>query len=101
MPPVTVLFHRLADKEYQKAIRWYRRRSVKAADSFEAKMQEAVDDIAANPEQWPLLDHLHRWFRVRCFPFFLYYRIIDNSEVLIMAVAHGRRKPGYWRRRKP
>jgi plasmid stabilization system protein ParE len=101
MPPVTVFFHRLADKEYQKTFRWYRRRSEKIADLFEAKMQEAIEKIAANPDRWPRSDNLHRWFRVRGFPFFLYYRILDTSQVLILAVAHGRRRPGYWRRRKP
>ena len=100
MPRVAVLFHRLADKEYQKAFRWYRRRSVRIADSFEARVQEAVDNIAANPERWPRWDDHYRWIRVRGFPFFLYYRIIDSSQALILAVAHGRRRPAYWRRRK-
>src|SRR4051794_7575305 len=100
MAMVTVRFHRLAEREYQKAFRWYRKRSERAANSFEERMQEAVDDIAANPLQWPAWDDDHRWVSVRGFPFFLYYRILSETAAVVMAVAHGRRRPGYWRRRK-
>ena len=35
MAPATILFHRLARQEYQKAFRWYARRSYQAALGFE------------------------------------------------------------------
>jgi hypothetical protein len=44
--------------------------------------------------------HRHyRWVRTRRFPYILYYRLVDADEVLIVAVAHARRRPGYWLRR--
>jgi hypothetical protein len=36
---------------------------------------------------------------LRRFPFALIYRI-KTSKVQIVAVAHDRRQPGYWRRRR-
>ncbi|HKI37123.1 MAG TPA: hypothetical protein VKA46_35040 [Gemmataceae bacterium] len=37
--------------------------------------------------------------RVRRFQYVLYYEIIDPSRVRVFAVAHTRRRPGYWLRR--
>jgi hypothetical protein len=34
------------------------------------------------------------------FPFSLVYRVLE-SEVEVLAVAHGKRRPGYWRSRLP
>jgi len=45
------------------------------------------------------LDAEHRRFGLRRFPFGLIYRI-TSSGVQIIAVAHRRRRPGYWRQRK-
>jgi hypothetical protein len=43
----------------------------------------------------------YRWMRVKRFPYLLYYEIRDPQPVLIYAIAHGRRRPAYWMRRKP
>jgi hypothetical protein len=37
--------------------------------------------------------------RLRRFPYILYYHVVDDSLALVLAVAHARRRPGYWRRR--
>lgn len=39
--------------------------------------------------------------RVRKFPYLLYYTMLDGAEVLIVAVAHAHRRPGYWLSRLP
>jgi hypothetical protein len=40
-----------------------------------------------------------RWLMTKRFPFVLYYEIDGPLHVTIYAVAHARRRPGYWRRR--
>ena len=45
------------------------------------------------------LDSLHRSIPLQRFSFSLAYRI-GADEVIIIAVAHNRRRPGYWRLRK-
>lgn len=42
----------------------------------------------------------YRFFRVRRFPYLLYYLDLPDS-IWIAAVAHERRRPNYWRKRKP
>ncbi len=44
------------------------------------------------------LDSLHRAVPLQRFSFNLVYRIVDRNAVIV-AVAHKRRRPGYWRRR--
>jgi plasmid stabilization system protein ParE len=95
----TVLFHRLALKEYRAAERWYVHRSARAGQRFQDEVEKAVERIAASPDRWSTFGLHHRWVRVARFPYVIYYQILDPSEVLIVAVAHGRRRLGYWSRR--
>jgi plasmid stabilization system protein ParE len=101
MSPVTVIFHRLALREYQDACQWYARRSPQAAQRFIDAVSRAVQAIAAAPSQWPVYRGPYRWVRTQRFPYLLYYRILDPARVLLVAVAHTRRRPGYWLRRRP
>jgi len=95
-----VIFHRLALREYQAAQRWYARRGgIALAQSFQDEIERAVQQIAHNPSQWPIAQGPYRWIRPRRFPYVLYYRTLDANHVLIVAVAHARRRPGYWLRR--
>jgi hypothetical protein len=45
------------------------------------------------------LDSVHRSIPLQRFSFSLAYRI-SADEVIIVAVAHNRKRPGYWRLRK-
>src|SRR5262245_43211695 len=101
MPPVTVIFHRSALREYQDAYRWYARRSPHAAQRFMDAVGRAVQKIAGTPAQWPVYQGPYRWVRTQQFPYLLYYRILDPARELLVAVAHTRRRPGYWLRRRP
>ena len=47
---------------------------------------------------WPVIEAELRRRLVRRFPFGILYRI-EPEEIVIVAVAHLRRKPGYWRER--
>jgi toxin ParE1/3/4 len=94
--PVT--FHPEADQEYLSSLAWYKERSLTAALNFESEFQRAISHIAEAPERWPVyLSGCHRYVLYQ-FPFFIVYRIFP-SEIFVLAVAHGHRRPGYWRSR--
>jgi plasmid stabilization system protein ParE len=95
----SVIFHRLALREYRTAILHYRTRSWQAASRFVKAVDAAIQRIASAPDRWPVIHVNYRWVRTRRFPYIVYYRILDPDHVLIVAVAHGRRRPGYWLRR--
>jgi plasmid stabilization system protein ParE len=98
MPPTPVEFHPEAIAEAVAAANWYRERSPRAGEAFLFEIDHAVDRIAEAPEAWPpYLYGTHR-FLLRRFPFSVVYRRISNT-IQIIALAHGRRRPGYWKGR--
>jgi len=98
MPQTRVDLHPAAISEAQAAYRWYARRSRAAGEAFLAELDRAIVAIADQPATWS--KHLHgtRRYLLRRFPYAIVYR--ESSErITVVAVAHGRRRPGYWRQR--
>jgi plasmid stabilization system protein ParE len=91
-------FHRLAAKEYRQARQWYAQRSRKALRRFVSAVDAALSQIAANPTSWPMYESRHRWKKAARFPYLLIYRRPDD-DIVVVAVAHTSRRPGYWKRR--
>ena len=65
---------------------------------FVLAVEKAIDTIHAAPDRWPRVDNKHHRYLVHRFPFAVFYRF-DDAEVIVVAVAHRRRRPGYWSRR--
>lgn len=91
-------FHPAVVDETAAAAAWYRERSPLAEEAFLAEIDRAVELIAETPERWP--PHLHgtHRFLLHRFPYSVVFRH-DNETILASAVAHARRRPGYWRHR--
>jgi plasmid stabilization system protein ParE len=87
-----------AAADYDEAIDWYQARSARAAAGFEAAVEVALRSISEAPERWAACDPRHRYYSLRRYPFHIVYRI-EAGDVLVVAVAHGRRSEGYWRDR--
>lgn len=77
---------------------WYAERSARAAAGFEAELDAAEMAIRELPNAWPPYDHGTRRYLMRRYPFGVVYRI-ERARILIVAIAHGNRRPGYWRER--
>ena len=95
MSPDQIRFHPEADDEVVEAYHWYRARSPSAAADFRIQVDRAITLIAEAPDRPARYLHGTRRVLLRRFPFFVVYRVIDG-EVEVVAVAHGRRRPGYW-----
>ena len=95
----SVELHPDAIAEARAAYLWYAERNPVAGDAFIAALDQAVDQILDRPERWPLYEHATRKYPLRRFPYSVIYRV-TASGVQIIAVAHGRRRPGYWRSRR-
>ena len=102
MTPFSI--HRSALIEIREAAQWYRARSVIAAAGFLDAIDAAIDVIVENPEAWPRRgDRLDvRTFVLGRYPFVIVYRLRPTAAVPIrvLAVAHARRRPDYWRPRR-
>jgi plasmid stabilization system protein ParE len=99
MPNAVVRLHRLAAAEYLSARDGYRNVSILAAQRFETEFKRVILRIAAAPDQGASHRGPYRWMRLRRFPYLLDYRSVAPNMVIIYAVAHGRRRLGYWLRR--
>jgi plasmid stabilization system protein ParE len=98
MSPRQIDVHPEAVAEARAATEWYRERSALAADAFLAELDLAVERIAENPEMYPHYVRGTRRYLLQRFPFYLVYR--EHPEKLeLVAIAHGRRRPGYWKKR--
>jgi plasmid stabilization system protein ParE len=97
MPRRPVEFRPAALEEARAAAVWYRERSPAAADAFNDEITKAIKEIVSAPERWPQYRSGTRRFVLHRFPFFVVYRAQPNV-VHVIAVAHARRRPGYWNR---
>jgi len=90
--------HPSALVELKSAVSWYQRHSETTADNFVAEIDHAIDLILVSPQRWPVGDFATRKFVLRRFPYaVIYYE--KESTVRILAIAHGHRRPGYWKAR--
>jgi plasmid stabilization system protein ParE len=92
-------FDRRAFRDYVRASNWYRNQSVRTAGRFIDAVDQTIERIRTNPLAGSIFRTRFRWMRVRKFPYIVYYQIRDEDRVVIMAVAHGQRRLGYWLRR--
>lgn len=93
-----LLIHAEALAEAEAARAWYAERSTRAAEAFLQQLDRVLDLILEAPSRWPVYWRDIRRIPLRTFPFLVIYRE-RPGEVQILAIAHGRRKPGYWKDR--
>jgi toxin ParE1/3/4 len=98
MAKTSLVFHAEARNELIAALDYYFERSPKAADAFASEIERACSAIQSSPETWSVYLRGTRRFLLDRFPYLLVYRVVEGS-IQIVAVAHGHRKPGYWRDR--
>ena len=91
-------FHAAAILEIREAIFWYQARNPDAAHQFRNEVKRAEKMVSTRPHVWP--DYLHgtKRYVLHKFPFSLIYMSHEDSLVGL-AVAHSRRRPGYWKDR--
>ena len=88
-------FHPAALREVEDAQAWYAERSLIAASAFLRELSIAVQRIRQTPHRYPTAEAGTRRIFLDRYPFTIYYRV--KSETLtIVAVAHQKRRPGYW-----
>ena len=82
---------------------WYERQRPDLGVDLADEFTRAIDAIAKRPSTWPLWPGVGedlgvRRFLLARFPFAVAYLIV-GQEVVVLALAHVRRRPGYWLQR--
>lgn len=98
MTDLPLQFHPDARNDAIEAHAWYAERSQAAADAFLNELEAAGTAIQNAPDRWAEYLYGTRRYLFRRFPFAVVYRV-TTDRIEILAVAHGRRKPGFWQPR--
>jgi plasmid stabilization system protein ParE len=91
-------FHPEALEEYDAAAHFYARQQPGLDLRFILSVEKAIDVFLEDRARWRIFDEDVRRCFARVFPFAILYTI-ESDYVLIVAVAHCSREPGYWKRR--
>ena len=98
---MTIEFHREATAELAAQLEWYdTRRSGLRADLL-SELDAALARIAERPAMWPQWPSPRaaragvRAYTLRRFPFVLAH-LVEGDTIFVVALAHTRRRPGYW-----
>jgi hypothetical protein len=85
----------MAEAELQDAATWFDERSPGLGLRFVLAVRAKVDEIVVAPQRWPLAAGTRRVLMGR-FPYALVYREVSDEEIEIVAIAHLKRRSGYW-----
>ena len=86
---------KIAQKELDEAVEWYNQQAVGLGLEFLDEFDDSVKLVASFPEiSEKIIDDIRR-FLINRFPYGIIYGI-DGGFIVIIAIAHLRRKPNYW-----
>lgn len=84
-----------AEAEYLDAIRFYEERRSKLGAALISEFEHALQLALERPDAWRLVHPIGiRRIGLSRFPY-IFYRVVGD-DLLITAVAHHRKRPGYW-----
>jgi toxin ParE1/3/4 len=91
-----VTFHEEARAELFEAARYYEERGQGLGHALIEDVEQAVRELLESPVACPMIGTVFRRRIIRRFPYSLLY-VVETERIVIMAVAHQKRRPGYWR----
>ncbi|MEX2139672.1 MAG: type II toxin-antitoxin system RelE/ParE family toxin [Pirellulales bacterium] len=95
-----LILQRAAEAEFEEAVAFYERRRAGLGGEFREAVMESIARIRRHPQRFARYKRSpYRSCLVKRFPYVIYFGETDD-RIWVMAVAHGRRRPDYWRRRK-
>ena len=93
------VFHPEALKEYADAVRYYTEQRTEVAQAFINAIEDAVYRVRESPTRYNAIDDDVRRCMTRRFPDGILYTS-EQDYILILAVMHCSREPGYWKSRR-
>jgi toxin ParE1/3/4 len=94
-----IVFRNVARFEYTEAAQRYEDQKSGLGIDFAERVNDILEEIAANPQRYPIVLGDTREAIVSRFPFCVYYRV-KADRIVITAVFHMARDPSIWHQRK-
>ncbi len=94
----TIEFLRGARVDFDESFDWYAQRSVGAAIGFTSAVDDAIEKVVADPGRFPSTQGGCQYCSLSRYPFRVVFRV-EPQQLTVVAIAHAKRRPGYWRDR--
>ncbi len=88
-----------AEDEYGRAVKRYEEELSGLGLDLIGEVDHALERIRREPQRYALVSEGVRSFALRRFPYSVVYSEQDDC-IWVVAIAHHKRRPEYWRRRK-
>ena len=94
-----------ARRDFRGSIAWYERQAglgsefISGVESAYRRIESEPETLPSAENPWPSRGRDVRRCPVDGFPYQVIFEI-RSDEIVVLAVAHGSRRPGYWSRRK-
>lgn len=88
-----------AEDDLADAASWYQDQRLNLGNEFLDEVMATLANIASDPLMYPELDRNTRRAVIHRFPFSIYYRV-ENETIVVIAVMHGSRHPLRWKTRE-
>lgn len=96
---MTIRIQEEARNEIHEGFDFYNLEKPGLGHEFLEELKKSLLRVSDNPYAWPKLSSNTRKCVIHRFPFAVIYSY-ENDEITVHAVAHLKRKPGYWKERK-
>ena len=93
-----VVYHPEAGAEVTAAGQYFNNRVPGLGADLLEEINQAVAAIVKTPTRWRIIDEDIRRYSIKRFPYTIFYRV-EPVRIRILAVAHHRRHPDYWKHR--
>ena len=95
---LTILLRPEAEAEVEEAYHWYEQRREGLGAGFLLCVEEVLEKISRDSESYPMVHKDIRRALIRRFPYGIFY-IVEDQNIAVLAVFHGRRDPKQWQSR--
>ena len=92
------IFHPAASEEIVETTAYYEREVPGLGDGFITEVERVIGVLCDQPNIGQIVGEEFRRILLARFPYSLIYSI-ESEQVWVVAVAHHRRRPGYWQDR--
>ena len=96
---MNIAFLPAAQDELDDAFSWYEEQAIGLGYAFLDELDQSLSLICSYPQIQPRVHKKLRRCLVNRFPYGIFYGIAEDS-IIVVVVAHLKRKPAYWKSRE-